>query len=384
MNNLTKTENLLLTSFTPNLMSIETLEAIFVQRHKLITHLIEATRDNAETASKHFNLLVGKEGLGKTHIITLIYHRLKNTEELSDKLLIAWLNEEEWGVNSWLSLLLRIFRALEVEYPKVYKEELEKEVESLYNFSLDDATYYAERLLKEFIGDNTLLLLAENLDKILKGLKDIGQKQFRAYLQNNNFITVVGSSRTLPEEVSNHNFAFYGFFSVYHLEPLNFQEVTELLVKIALLKQDKDVVTFIQSCQGEELLKLIYNLVGGNHRFYLIFSQFLTNESLKDLNKPLTQALDQLIPFYKFNLQLLSPQQKQIIGQLVQINEKLSVTDIAQRCFITHQTASSQLKTLRNLGYVKSTSVGRKSFYELEDPLMKSCLKLMNGDITLL
>ena len=34
------------------------------------------------------------------------------------------------------------------------------------------------------VGDKTLLLLTENLDEICNGLGNIGQKQFRAYLQN--------------------------------------------------------------------------------------------------------------------------------------------------------------------------------------------------------
>ena len=36
-------------------------------------------------------------------------------DDLGDRLLIAWLREEEWGITSFLDLLLRIFRALQEE-----------------------------------------------------------------------------------------------------------------------------------------------------------------------------------------------------------------------------------------------------------------------------
>ncbi len=78
-------------------MSPETLEAILVQRHALAEHLVELIRASALTDNKHFQLLIGSRGIGKTHLVSLIYHRVAKMEDLRDKLLIAWLQEEEWG-----------------------------------------------------------------------------------------------------------------------------------------------------------------------------------------------------------------------------------------------------------------------------------------------
>ena len=49
-----------LSSFTPSMMSPETLEAIFVQRHKLVEYLIELVKDSSTSKNKHFRLLIGK------------------------------------------------------------------------------------------------------------------------------------------------------------------------------------------------------------------------------------------------------------------------------------------------------------------------------------
>jgi DNA-binding transcriptional ArsR family regulator len=366
--------NNFISSFTPSLMSPATLEAIFVQRHKLVEHLIELVENSTKTANKHFRLLIGMRGIGKTHIIALIYYRLKATEDLQDKLLIAWLKEEEWGVNSWLDLLLRIFQALKIEYPALYQTKLQARIEALYELPTEDATPAGEKILKEFIADKTLLLLTENLDEIFNGLGNLGQKQFRAYLQNNNLITIIATSQSLFSGVSNKNSPFYGFFAPQYLDKLTIEEATSLLTKIAQLQQNTELESFIKSATGKDRIKAIHHLAGGNHRVYIIFSQFLTPNSLDKLVKPVMQTLDELTPYYQARMQWLSPQQRKIIELLCDKANALPVKEIAQRCFITHQTASSQLKDLREKGYVTANSVGRESFYELLEPLMRICL----------
>ncbi len=52
------------------------------------------------------------------------------------------------------------------------------------------------------------------------------------------------------------------------------------------------------------------------------------------------------------------------------------VKEIAKRCFIEQRTVSSQLKDLRDKGYVKTEEIGRESWYELREPLMRFCLEV--------
>lgn len=365
-----------LSSFTPSLMSSNALEAMFVQRQKLVKKLIESVFDSVETANKYFYLLIGMRGIGKTHTIALIYHRLKKREELQDKLLIAWLKEEEWGVSSWLDLLIRIFKALEIEYPELYKTQFKEKIEALYQLSPDDATYQAERLLQEFVGNKTLLLLTENLDDIFDGLGNIGQKQFRAYLQNSNLINIIATSKSLFNGVSEKDSPFYGFFNPKYLYKLTIEQATELLRNIAQLQQDQELASFINSSTGKDRIQAIHHLSGGNHRVYVIFSQFLTRNSLDELVQPVMKTLDELTPYYQARMQWLSPQQRKIIELLCEKSNALPVKEIAQRCFISHQTASGQLKDLRKKGYVTHESIGRESFYELQEPLMRICLEV--------
>jgi tetratricopeptide (TPR) repeat protein len=127
---------------------------------------------------------------------------------------------------------------------------------------------------------------------------------------------------------------------------------------------------------GRDRIRAVHHLAGGSHRVYVIFSEFLTRESLDELVEAFMQTLDDLTPYYQARMSYLSPQQRKIIEFLCDRRYAVPVKEIAQRCFMTHQTASGQLKDLREKGYVTSDAIGRESFYELREPLMRFCLEV--------
>jgi tetratricopeptide (TPR) repeat protein len=362
-----------LSRFTPSLMAPEALEAIFVKRHALADQMVQRIRDAALTPSKSHMLLIGPRGIGKTHLIALVYHRVQAMDDLRNHLLIAWLREEEWGVTSFLDLLLRIFRALQTEY---HDAALAERVEALYNLPPDAAERAAAALLKEFSGDRTLLILAENLDDMFDGLGDDGQKRLRAYLQEQPFCTIVATAQGLFNGVSLQTSPFYGFFRIRHLEGLDFEEAVRLLANIAAYEGDQELAPFIQTPLGRARIRAIHHIAGGSFRVYVIFSQFLTRQALDELVEPFMHTLDDLTPYYQSRMAWLSPQQRKIVEFLCDRRHAVTVKEIAQRCFITHQTASSQLKDLREKGYVHAITVGRESYYELHEPLMRFCIEV--------
>ena len=370
----------ILSRFTPSIMPHEDLEAIFVQREKLVQRLVELVRDSALTPSKHQTLLIGPRGVGKTHIIALVYHRIRKMEDLGERLIIAWLREEEWGVTSFLDLLLRIFRAL-MEEEEYYDGQVAEQVESLY-LHPETAELIASKLLREFVGDRALLILAENLGDLFDGLGDEGQKQLRAYLQENPFCTILATAQSLFNGVSLQTSPFYGFFRIHHLEDLDIDEATDMLKKIAELKGDRELSSFIVTPRGRARIRAVHHLTVGNHRVYAIFSDFLTRESLDELVESVMRTLDDLTPYYQARMRWLSAQQRKIVDFLCDHRGAIPVKEIAGRCFMTQQTASSQLKDLRDMGYVSSDSVGRESYYELREPLMRLCgeVKKQRGD----
>jgi tetratricopeptide (TPR) repeat protein len=371
--------NQMISAFTPSLMSPQELETILVQRQDLAQELFEKIVLSATTPSKHYALLIGMRGMGKTHLVALIYYRLlaelTKTPTLQDKLVIAWLREEEWGVDSWLDLVSRILRALAVEEPqsKLLLEELRRiSIED----SIDRAAANATRLLKEAIGDRTLLLIMENLDDLFKGLGEAGQQQFRSFLQAEQCCTILATTPALFTAVQSRTKPFFGFFNPIYLDRLTVPEAIEMLGKIATLGGQEDLASFLQTPLGRARVRAVHHLAGGNPRVYMLFSQFITRDALDNLVEAFMKMLDDLTPYYQARMKELSNQQRKIVELLVDRRHPVMVKEIAADCFIDAGTAASQLRELRKLGYVEAEQNGRESFYELREVLMRLCLEV--------
>jgi len=361
------TEGFYLSRFTPSLLSPETLEAIFVQREKLATRLVELIRESVLTGSKHYSLLVGPRGIGKTHIVSLVYYRVLSEADLQDRMRIAWLREEECVV-SFLDFLQTILGVLQEEYQD---EPLRHACEELLRLSIEEAESRAEELLLQTVGNRTLLLIAENLDEIFQGLGKQGQEKLRAFIQNHPIFTILATSQSLFGGVSVRTSPFYGFFETHCLQGLSFEDAVAMMAKIARHQNNEELARLIQTPQGRFRVRAVHHLAGGNPRVYVIFSQLVTCESLDELIEPVLRTLDDLTPYYQDRMHHLSPQQKKIVDYFCQRRYAVSVRKIAEHNRVTHQTASNQLKKLRDMGYVCSYQVGRESYYELREPLMR-------------
>lgn len=360
-------------SFTPSLLPSDALEALFVQKEDLAERIVELTSDSVATEAKYHFLLVGPRGIGKTHTVSLIYHRVKARYPNHDQLLVSWLREDSWGIASFLDLLIQILQALQKEY---VDEELRLQTEELFTLSPKQAEQAAAALLAEYVGKRTLFLIIENLDGLFEGLGDMGQKRLRAYLQENPFCTILATSPSLFNGISQQTSPFYGFFSMHHLAEFDFDHALDFLTKIARYKKDKHLTSFLRTPQGRARVRAVHHLAGGNPRVYTIFAQFLNRASMEKLVEPFMRTMDDLTPYYQARMSLLSPQQRKIIELLCDRRGAVTVKEIAQRCFITHQTTSGQLKQLREMRYVNATAIGRESYYELNEPLMRICLEV--------
>jgi tetratricopeptide (TPR) repeat protein len=356
-------------SFTPSLMNPADLESIFVQREAIAADLVDRIRESVLTPTKHHSLIIGARGMGKTHLVSLVYHRVQAMADLHDRILIAWLREEEWGITSFLKLLLRILRAIDPADPAI-----QQRIEALYELSSAEAEQAAISLLTEIIGDRTLLLITENLDDLFKGLGEQGQQQLRAFLQNSGCCTILATAPRLFNGVQSRTKPFYGFFRPVRLQELTAAEAVQLLIRIASLREQTELVDFLKTPMGKARVQAVEHLAGGNPRIYVIFAEFLSRESLEELVQPFMALLDALTPYYQSRMQYLSAQQREIVEFLCDRKFPATVKDIAQRCFITSQTTSSQLKELKEKGYVNVESIGRESFYALQEPLMRICL----------
>lgn len=364
---------LYLSHFTPSMMAPHTLEAMLVQREPLLARGVDNIIESLRTGSAHHTLFVGPRGIGKTHLIALIHHRLAQSTLVQEQALIAWMREEEWGVTSFFELVMRLLRTLNVSYPAL---DIAQRMQPILDLPLKAAEQQAEALLLELLGDKRLVVLLENLDDLFEQLGDKGQKALRAFLQNHNKLVLTCTSPALFAGVSLQKSAFYGFFDIEPLKELGFEDVMQLLHKVAQERGDQALADFITTPEGRARIRAVHHLAEGNPRIYIIFAQFLSKEALDALVPAFMHTLDELTPYYQARMKDLSGQQRKIVEYLVNYRGAAPVKQIAKNCFITQQTCSSQLKLLKERRYVRAIDQGRESYYELCEPLMRLCMEV--------
>ena len=358
--------------FTPSHTDPKDLDFILVQRHQLLQDAVERVRESALTDHKHHLLFVGPRGCGKTHLVTLIVSRLSEDDALTDRLRIAWLNEDE-TCTTLLDLLLKIHAALEKRYPAEYRADM---IGAAFEMKQDAAQEFIAQHLLASLGSRTLLVVAENLDAIFEGLGDAGQKQLRAFIQENPKLSIVATAQRLVEDLSKRTSPFFGFFQTEHLKPLNVEEATQLLQNIARLNQQDSVVEFLATSRGISRVRALHHLSGGNHRIYIVLSQFITRDTIDALLGPFMKMVDELTPYYQERVRWLPTLQRKIVEYLCSCEGTVPVKAIAKRLFATPQTISSQLQDLREKGYVEANQRGRESLYEISEPLMRICVEV--------
>lgn len=187
----------------------------------------------------------------------------------------------------------------------------------------------------------------------------------------------MATSKSCFDGVKLYNNPFYGFFDLHELDEFTLDDAVALLNQIANLEGNSELASFIQSPTGRDRIKVVHYLSGGIPRVYMVFSAFLmTRESLDQLVEPFMAMLDYLTPYYQDRMKYISNQQRKIVDFLCDRGGAAPVKEIAKRCFIEQRTVSSQLKDLRENGYVKNEETGRESWYELREPLMRFCLEV--------
>ena len=363
--------------YSPGNMDRESLETLFVGRREVMDDVLSRVSRSVRSAEKHFVLLVGPRGSGKTHFLALAYHRLMDrfdTSNVRDRVAVALLNEEEWGVASFLDLLVRILRALADRAP-----DLDADIAGIYDqFSKDraEAEALAVELLRQHTRGKTLLLLCENLVDLFDGLGEEGQKRWRATIQEDGNWAIVASTPSLFAAVTLQDNPFYGFFTIRALEKIDFDTGLDLLVRKAVHEGNTELADFIRTPLGRARVRAIHHLAAGNHRAYVVLFDFLDKESLDDLVRPFMDMVDDLTPYYQDRMRQLAPAQRKIVEFLCLEGKPAIIKEISTPCLMSQQTAAKQIGELETAGFISRTRFGRNTYCELSEPLMRICIEV--------
>ncbi len=363
--------------YNPGNCTPELLEAILVDKDGLVEKLERSVEHGIMSGSKQSCLLIGPRGAGKTHILTVAYNRLKAKQELSNAVVFAYLKEEERGVACFLDWLVRILRSFQRWYPK--NLVLDEGLQRLEAIPPEKAEKEARRLLLNFVGKKTLVVIVENLGDIFskkKGMGVPGQQKFRDFIQEHPFWVLTGSAQVLSDDIRKGKAPFYGFFAVYHLRSFALEDAVKLLTRIATYEKKNYLVRFFESPRGRGRIRAIHEITGGSPRLLVTFYQFLNRKSLKEAADSFIEMTESLTPYYQERMNPRSAQQQKILEYLATAHAPRTVKQIASACFITQSVASSQLRILKKFRHIQPTSIGKETYYELSEPLFRICFEV--------
>ena len=360
--------------FSPQNCTLERLDATLTSdRRALADDIISSLRTSFKEKSSRNHLIIGPRGSGKTHILAYIRKSLEIEQKNPQDAIIISLSEEERGMISLFDFITTCLRAAAVPNDSL----LSRITNSDPAFALDQA----RDLFNEITKDKPVLIILENLSDIFSRLGDNTIPILRGFLQNHPNISLLASSVRLYPYSSKNDHPFYGYFLIHPLQPLDEKEAGEYLKMLAEENSDHKLAKALGEKSSQHRLKTIYHLTGGNHRLLAMLSTFLTVNGLSELVDPFVQMADrELTPYYQQRLDRLSPQQYKIIQLIAdQHGQALRVNDIASRIFLSPQIVSRQLHDVLHEGYVRRNSIGRESYYELNEPLLRLILDIKQG-----
>ena len=355
--------------FTPSTMPEDLLERLFVVRKPVLESLMKRVGDLGATPSPHHTLLVGPRGAGKTHLISLVYHRAKNRAgtDGGKPLRIAWLPEDPWTIVSYARLLAAILERVSPDAGVKNADEAELDA----------------RLRSTSRKDGPVLVLMENVDQILDALGEAGQQKLRNLLQTESGVLIIGSTTRLDRSLSSHAAPFFGFFDTIRLEPFSPEEAREMLTALAREAGNAELAERLSSSGALARIHTIAHLAGGQPRLWALLGSALTVEELRDLAALLLSRFDDLTPYYQEQLARLSPLQRLVVAELAAADRPLPVKDIAERVGSDQRSVAKAVGDLAERGWLKPVSTiftelldRRRTYYDLAEPLARLAFQI--------
>ncbi len=353
-----------LSRFTPSLMPGDLLDRLFVARQQVLDDILTRVRAAATSAERNHTLLVGARGAGKTHLVSLVAHRLKHPADDDGPVpQLAWLPEDPWTIVSYQHLLKAIAERLEPPVAGQTPSGAE-ELEAI--------------LAQRAAAGGPIVVIVENLDQILLALEDEGQQRLRHLLQSDRSLLLVATATRLDRSLSDQASPFYGFFTTTRLEPFEVPEAAAMLTAIAEERGDSRLVSYLAEPQAERRLRTVAHLAGGQPRLWALLASALTTETLDELVELLLTQFDDLTPYYQEQLGRLSGHQRLAVAELAELDRPVNVSELAERLGIEQRSLAKTMGELVERGWAiptRSPAVklldGRRTYYELAEPLAR-------------
>jgi hypothetical protein len=347
--------------FTPSQESAAELSDRTVGRDETLQILIDRLVSAATSGNRAHSILVGPRGSGKTHVLNVAIHRAQQRPEVRQRLRFVRLDEDAVGITRYSDILQEVLSALSPSRSGSRRTAL---------------PFNPEEAIAEALGDQVLVLVIENLDRIFHVFSEGGQQDFRSWVENSRQVMVLATTPLLFPGISDRALPWWGNFGISHLEELNVEQGRELLIRLAQESGDTALAEFLATDKGVARLRAINALAGGSPRIWMILSECLTVESLDELVPAVEALLEGLVPYYQQLLWDLSPVEQRLVRELADgPQQAATVAELAKAAGIEQRVAASTLGRLADIRWVRSEKVPgldkRSSWYRLREPMLR-------------
>lgn len=340
--------------YFPAAQDRETLEHLLVGRQELLESLFNEADRVSVSKTPRFFLLVGPRGAGKSHLMSLLHHRIR--DELSDRVIPVCLAGEEYSIFRASDFFLRVLAEMEVET---------RDVAALNEDSL--VREAAVERIAASAGERQVVVFVENIHEIFGQMDRREVRALRSVLQRTDDLSVIASAPSLFPGVLDHDEPFYNFFRVFHLRELDCAESKDLMRRVAEVDGN---TAFIENFSDYESgIEALWHLVGGNPRLVVRLYEILSQCGAGGMAEAFFRLADEQTSYYQEVFQRLPGQRRLILDTILTAKTPLTPKDVAECARLNLATVNAQLRRLEADGYVVSRPMKKRTTYEARDRL---------------
>ncbi|WP_342686244.1 MULTISPECIES: AAA family ATPase [unclassified Methanoculleus] len=340
--------------YFPRALDGETLRYLLVGRENLLADLLEELDQASRSGTPRFFLLIGSHGIGKSHLMSLLYRRVSS--ELSERIIPVLFAEEEYSVFRASDFLLRVLEEMGIDTAGVVAL---KEDPLIRDAAVD--------MLAASSGDREIAIFVDNIHELFGQMDRREIRALRSIFQRTEIFSVVASAPSVFPGVSDHDEPFYNFFRIFHLRELEPDEAKGLMKRVAQLDGN---TAFVENFGDYEPgIEGLLPLLGGNPRLIVQLYETASRVGTGDAGSLFFRMMDEHTPCYREVFRRLPGQRRVIFDTVLSADTPLTPKDIAGRARLNLTTVNAQLRRLEADGYVVSHPMGRRTMYEVRDRL---------------
>jgi tetratricopeptide (TPR) repeat protein len=203
--------------------------------------------------------------------------------------------------------------------------------------------------------------------------------RLRGTLSHDPGIFWLGASYQALETEHAYQDAFWDFFELVELRPLQVAEMRQAMLALArtfgagrgLTGEDAEREMARNLDARPERLKALRAITGGNPRTTVMLYELFAAGGADDVHSDLRRLLDTMTPLYKARMEALSDQSRKLLAHLMEHWAPISARDLGQVSGIATNTVSGQLGRLEAEGLVEKAALAgtKRAGYQASERL---------------